>query len=162
AVADSLLPASTPRLCTVLRLIEQNKPSLAIVDSAQTITSQDVDGISGGSTQVREVASALIDLAKTYDIPVMLVGHVTKDGAIAGPRTLEHLVDVVCQFEGDAQTALRMLHAAKNRFGPPDEVGCFDMTGPVSEQVKDPAGLVLSTADAPAAGACVACRTDGR
>ena len=99
-------------------LIEQNKPALAIVDSAQTIVSQEVDGISGGSTQVREVASALIDTAKTLDIPVFLVGHVTKDGSIAGPRTLEHLVDVVCQFEGDSETALRMLRAVKNRFGP--------------------------------------------
>ena len=97
-----MLLASTTDLSTVLGLIEQNKPALAIVDSAQTIVSQEVDGISGGSTQVREVASALIDTAKTLDIPVFLVGHVTKDGSIAGPRTLEHLVDVVCQFEGDS------------------------------------------------------------
>ena len=94
------LLAATTDLSTVLGLIEQSKPALAIVDSAQTIVSQEVDGISGGSTQVREVASALIDTAKTLDIPVLLVGHVTKDGSIAGPRTLEHLVDVVCQFEG--------------------------------------------------------------
>ena len=94
AVEPNLLLASTTDLSTVLGLIEQNKPALAIVDSAQTIVSQEVDGISGGSTQVREVASALIDTAKTLDIPVFLVGHVTKDGSIAGPRTLEHLVDV--------------------------------------------------------------------
>ena len=128
AMEPNLLLASTTDLSTVLGLIEQFKPALAIVDSAQTIVSQDVDGISGGSTQVREVASALIDTAKTLDIPVLLVGHVTKDGSIAGPRTLEHLVDVVCQFEGDAETALRMLRAVKNRFGPTDEVGCFDMS----------------------------------
>ena len=119
AVEPNLLLAATTDLSTVLGLIEQNKPALAIVDSAQTIISQEVDGISGGSTQVREVASALIDTAKTLDIPVLLVGHVTKDGSIAGPRTLEHLVDVVCQFEGDAETALRMLRAVKNRFSPP-------------------------------------------
>ncbi|BDR55116.1 DNA repair protein RadA [Bombiscardovia apis] len=161
AIDDSLLLAATTDLGTVLGLIEQNKPALAIVDSAQTITSQDVDGISGGSTQVREVASALIDVAKTYDIPIMLVGHVTKDGAIAGPRTLEHLVDVVCQFEGDSQTALRMLHAAKNRFGPTDEVGCFDMSGQGIEEVKDPAGLFLSTSEAPIEGTCVTFTLDG-
>ncbi|AKV56138.1 DNA repair protein RadA [Bifidobacterium actinocoloniiforme] len=161
AIDDSLLLAATTDLGTVLGLIEQTKPSLAIVDSAQTITSQDVDGISGGSTQVREVASALIDLAKTYDIPVMLVGHVTKDGAIAGPRTLEHLVDVVCQFEGDSQTALRMLHAAKNRFGPTDEVGCFDMSGQGIEEVKDPARLFLSASEAPVEGTCVTFTLDG-
>lgn len=125
AVEPNLLLAATTDLSTALGLIEQCKPALAIVDSAQTIVSQEVDGISGGSTQVREVASALIDTAKTLDIPVLLVGHVTKDGSIAGPRTLEHLVDVVCQFEGDTETALRMLRAVKNRFGPTDEVGCF-------------------------------------
>ena len=144
AVQDNLLLASTTDLATVLGLIAQEHPRLAIVDSAQTIVSQDVDGISGGSTQVREVASALIDTAKTLDIPIVLVGHVTKDGSIAGPRTLEHLVDVVCQFEGDTQTALRMLHAVKNRFGPTDEVGCFDMSGEGIEEVTDPSGLFLS------------------
>ncbi|MBT1181552.1 DNA repair protein RadA [Bifidobacterium sp. CP2] len=145
AVEPNLLLAATTDLATVLGLIERERPTLAIVDSAQTIISQDVDGISGGSTQVREVASALIDVAKTLDVPVLLVGHVTKDGSIAGPRTLEHLVDVVCQFEGDGETALRMLRAVKNRFGPTDEVGCFDMSGEGIEEVTDPAGLFLSS-----------------
>ena len=77
----------------------------------------------------------------------MLVGHVTKDGSIAGPRTLEHLVDVVCQFEGDTETALRMLRAVKNRFGPTDEVGCFDMSGEGIEEVTDPSGLFLSSSN---------------
>lgn len=167
AVEPNLLLASTTDLSTVLGLIEQTKPALAIVDSAQTIVSQEVDGISGGSTQVREVASALIDTAKTLDIPVFLVGHVTKDGSIAGPRTLEHLVDVVCQFEGDSETALRMLRAIKNRFGPTDEVGCFDMSGEGIEEVTDPSGLFLSgggpdTAEsAPIEGTCVTFTLDG-
>ena len=175
AVEDNLLLASTTDLATVLGLIEQTRPALAIVDSAQTITSQDVDGISGGSTQVREVASALIDAAKTLDVPVLLVGHVTKDGSIAGPRTLEHLVDVVCQFEGDSQTALRLLRAVKNRFGPTDEVGCFDMSGEGIEEVTDPSGLFLSgsvgsadsdggshdKASADPAGTCVTFTLDG-
>ena len=154
AVEPNLLLAATTDLGTVLGLIERERPTLAIVDSAQTIVSQDVDGISGGSTQVREVASALIDVAKTLDVPVLLVGHVTKDGSIAGPRTLEHLVDVVCQFEGDSETALRMLRAVKNRFGPTDEVGCFDMSGEGIEEVTDPAGLFLSGGDGTAGGAC--------
>ncbi|OZG68014.1 DNA repair protein RadA [Bifidobacterium eulemuris] len=164
AVEPNLLLASTTDLATVLGLIEQERPTLAIVDSAQTIVSQEVDGISGGSTQVREVASALIDTAKTLDIPVLLVGHVTKDGSIAGPRTLEHLVDVVCQFEGDSETALRMLRAVKNRFGPTDEVGCFDMSGEGIEEVRDPAGLFLSAGDAqeaPVEGTCVTFTLDG-
>ena len=170
AVEPNLLLASTTDLATALGLIEQTKPALAIVDSAQTIVSQDVDGISGGSTQVREVASALIDTAKRLDVPVLLVGHVTKDGSIAGPRTLEHLVDVVCQFEGDSQTALRMLRAVKNRFGPTDEVGCFDMSGEGIEEVNDPSGLFLSstgvtdangTATPPVEGTCVTFTLDG-
>lgn len=161
AVQDNLLLASTTDLATVLGLIAQEHPRLAIVDSAQTIVSQDVDGISGGSTQVREVASALIDTAKTLDIPIVLVGHVTKDGSIAGPRTLEHLVDVVCQFEGDTQTALRMLHAVKNRFGPTDEVGCFDMSGEGIEEVADPSGLFLSASQETVDGTCVTFTLDG-
>ena len=167
ALDDHLLLAATTDLSCVLGLIEQHKPTLAIVDSAQTIVSQDVDGISGGSTQVREVASALIDSAKTLDVPVLLVGHVTKDGSIAGPRTLEHLVDVVCQFEGDSETALRVLRAVKNRFGPTDEVGCFDMSGEGIEEVRDPAGLFLSGSEgetegaAPVEGTCVTFTLDG-
>ncbi|NMM97234.1 DNA repair protein RadA [Bifidobacterium olomucense] len=165
-VEPNLLLASTTDLSTVLGLIEQTKPALAIVDSAQTIVSQEVDGISGGSTQVREVASALIDTAKSMDIPVFLVGHVTKDGSIAGPRTLEHLVDVVCQFEGDSETALRMLRAIKNRFGPTDEVGCFDMSGEGIEEVTDPSGLFLgsdpnATDTTPVEGTCVTFTLDG-
>ncbi len=165
AIEPNLLLAATTDLDTALSLIEQAGPALVIVDSAQTIISQNVDGISGGSTQVREVASALIDAAKTLEIPVLLVGHVTKDGSIAGPRTLEHLVDVVCQFEGDSQTALRMLRAVKNRFGPTDEVGCFDMSGEGIEEVADPSGLFLSTStsegDAPVEGTCVTFTLDG-
>lgn len=114
---------------------------------------------------MREVASALIDTAKTLDIPVLLVGHVTKDGSIAGPRTLEHLVDVVCQFEGDTETALRMLRAVKNRFGPTDEVGCFDMSGEGIEEVTDPSGLFLSSSNSadpsPVEGTCVTFTLDG-
>ena len=165
AVEPNLLLAATTDLATALGLIERYKPALAIVDSAQTIISQDVDGISGGSTQVREVASALIDTAKTLDVPVLLVGHVTKDGSIAGPRTLEHLVDVVCQFEGDSATALRLLRAVKNRFGPTDEVGCFDMSGEGIEEVIDPSGLFLSSngdaGSTPVEGTCVTFTLDG-
>ena len=161
ALKDSLLLASTTDLATVLGLIEREKPALAIVDSAQTIVSSQVDGIAGGSTQVREVAISLIDMAKSHDIPILLVGHVTKDGSIAGPRTLEHLVDVVCQFEGDPQTALRLLRAVKNRFGPTDEVGCFDMSEQGIEEVSDPTGLFLSTAGQEVEGTCVTFTLDG-
>ncbi|MCI1901792.1 MAG: DNA repair protein RadA [Bifidobacteriaceae bacterium] len=161
AMHDNLLLASTTDLGTALSLIETQSPQLAIVDSAQTITSDDIDGISGGSAQVREVAAGIIDVAKSRDIPVLLVGHVTKDGSIAGPRTLEHLVDVVCQFEGDSQTALRMLRATKNRFGPTDEVGCFDMSDEGIEEVTDPTGLFISDSDEPSDGTCVTFTMEG-
>ena len=93
----------------------------------QTIGASGIDGVPGGVTQVKEVAAALIRVAKTRNITTVLVGHVTKDGSIAGPRVLEHLVDVVLNFEGDRNSRFRMVRAMKNRFGPIDEVGCFDL-----------------------------------
>lgn len=161
AVVDNLLLASTMDLGTVVSLIQEEKPALAIVDSVQTISSPDVDGIQGGNAQVRQVVAEVIDCAKSLDIPVILVGHVTKDGSIAGPRTLEHLVDVVCQFEGDSQTALRLLRSLKNRFGPTDEVGCFDMSGEGIEEITDPSGLFVSAADQAAEGTCITFIVDG-
>lgn len=161
AVVDNLLLASTMDLGTVVSLIQEEKPALAIVDSVQTISSPDVDGIQGGNAQIRQVAAEVIDCAKSLDIPVILVGHVTKDGSIAGPRTLEHLVDVVCQFEGDSQTALRLLRSLKNRFGPTDEVGCFDMSGEGIEEITDPSGLFVSAADQAAEGTCITFIVDG-
>ena len=86
-----------------------------------------MDGVPGGVTQVREVAAALMGTAKERSLATILVGHVTKDGSIAGPRTLEHMVDVVLHFEGDRHFQLRMVRAVKNRYGPTDEVGCFDL-----------------------------------
>ncbi len=162
ASSPNLLLASTTDLGTALALIEENNPALAIVDSVQTIQDEDNDGISGGTAQVREVARGVIDVAKSLDVPVLLVGHVTKDGSIAGPRTLEHLVDVVCQFEGDTTTDLRLLRAVKNRFGATDEVGCFDMSDEGIEQVTDPTGLFVSSADAPSEGTCVTLTMEGQ
>lgn len=161
AVSDDLLLASTTDLGTAIELIERYTPALAVVDSVQTITSEANDGIAGGSAQVREVARGIIGAAKSLDVPVMLVGHVTKDGTVAGPRTLEHLVDVVCQFEGDNQTALRMLRATKNRFGPTDEVGCFDMSDDGLEEVTDPSGLFVSNNDEVSDGTCITFTLDG-
>ena len=111
---------------------------------------------------MREVAGTLIRIAKDRNLPMMLVGHVTKDGTIAGPRLLEHLVDVVCSFEGDRQTALRFVRALKNRFGPTDEVGCFEMTGDGIAEVPDPSGLFLSRSTAPVSGTCVTIAMEGR
>jgi DNA repair protein RadA/Sms len=133
-----------------------------VVDSVQTVSSQEIDGAAGMPSQVREVASNLIRLAKQNSTPIILVGHVTKDGSIAGPRTLEHLVDVVCHFEGDRQTSLRFVRTLKNRFGPTDEVGCFEMTGEGIVEVSDPSQLFVSGATTPVSGTCITVAVEGR
>lgn len=160
ALHDELYLASETDLATILGHIDEVKPELVIVDSVQTVSSSLTDGAAGQPSQVREVASTLIRVAKDRDLPIIIVGHVTKDGQVAGPRVLEHLVDVVCHFEGDRQTALRFIRALKNRFGPTDEVGCFEMTGAGISEVPDPSGLFLSQSTAE--GTCVAISLEGR
>ena len=143
------------------------RPGLLIVDSVQTVSSSLSDGSPGQPAQVREVAGTLIRIAKERNLPLLLIGHVTKDGSIAGPRMLEHLVDVVCSFEGDRQTALRFVRTLKNRFGPTDEVGCFEMTGDGIAEVADPSGLFLSRSGlrhdgSAVSGTCVTVAVEGR
>ncbi|WP_420113385.1 DNA repair protein RadA [Pseudactinotalea sp.] len=162
ALRPGLLLAAETDLGQVLGHIEAQQPDLLVVDSVQTIASAQVDGSAGGVSQVREVASALISVAKRTALPVVLVGHVTKDGAIAGPRVLEHLVDVVCQFEGDKHAQLRMVRAVKNRFGSVDEVGCFSLDERGIHGLPDPSGLFLSGGREPVAGSCVTVTLDGR
>ncbi|MFZ2964030.1 MAG: DNA repair protein RadA [Rhodoglobus sp.] len=162
ALQPSLYLAAETDLATILGQIDQVSPQLVIVDSVQTVSSGLTDGLAGGPSQVREVASTLIRVSKDRNLPVLLVGHVTKDGSIAGPRLLEHLVDVVLQFEGDRQTSLRFVRAHKNRFGPTDEVGCFEMTGDGIAEVADPSGLFLSRARTPTSGTCVTVAVEGR
>ena len=122
-VHDELFLAAETDLGAVLTHIEDVRPTLLVVDSIQTIGASGIDGVPGGVTQVKEVAAALIRVAKTRNITTVIVGHVTKDGSIAGPRVLEHLVDVVLHFEGDRNSRFRMVRAMKNRYGPVDEVG---------------------------------------
>ena len=162
ALQENLYLAAETDLATVLGQIDQVKPQLLIVDSVQTVSSSLSEGLAGGPSQVREVAATLIRVSKDRNLPVLLVGHVTKDGSIAGPRLLEHLVDVVCQFEGDRQTALRFIRAQKNRFGPTDEVGCFEMTGDGIAEVADPSGLFLSRSRQAVSGTCVTVAVEGR
>ncbi|GAB2565291.1 DNA repair protein RadA [Leucobacter ruminantium] len=162
ALHDDLFLVSETDLATVLGHIEAVDPALVIVDSVQTLASGEVDGAAGGPAQVREVAGALIRAAKGRGTPVILVGHVTKDGSVAGPRLLEHLVDVVCHFEGDRQTSLRFLRTLKNRFGPTDEVGCFEMRDRGIVEVPDPSGLFLSRAASPVSGTCATVALEGR
>lgn len=161
ALHDDLYLAAEVDLATILGHVDEVRPELLIVDSVQTVSSAMSDGMAGHPSQVREVAATLIRIAKDRGLPVIIVGHVTKDGSIAGPRILEHLVDVVCHFEGDRQTSLRFVRALKNRFGPTDEVGCFDMTGAGIAEVSDPSALFLGHG-APVAGTCVTIALEGR
>ncbi len=162
AMSDNLYIASETDLSTVLGQIDAIAPELLVVDSVQTIAAGEIDGAAGMPSQIREVAANLIRVAKERALPIILVGHVTKDGNIAGPRALEHLVDVVCHFDGDRQTSLRFVRSMKNRYGPTDEVGCFEMTGEGINEVADPSGMFLSRGDAPVSGTCVTVTVEGK
>ncbi len=162
ALNRNLYLASETDLGRVLGQIDAISPGLFILDSVQTIASAKVDGGAGGVSQVREVAGAVINAAKNRNLPTILVGHVTKDGSIAGPRVLEHLVDVVCQFEGDKHAQLRMVRAVKNRYGATDEVGCFSLDDDGIHSLADPSGLFLSSTRAGATGSCVTVTLEGR
>ncbi|WRS30396.1 DNA repair protein RadA [Actinomycetaceae bacterium MB13-C1-2] len=161
ALSPSLLLASETDVANTLWHFEQTQPSLLIVDSVQTMTTSAIDSGAGSVAQVKAVASLVIQEAKRSSVPTILVGHVTKDGSIAGPRTLEHLVDVVCQFEGDRGTPLRLLRAAKNRYGATDEVGCFLLGDSGIEEVTDPSRLFTSGTRGEAPGSCVTVSLDG-
>jgi DNA repair protein RadA/Sms len=162
AVQDELYLAAETDLGAVLGHIEAVQPGLVVVDSVQTIAASDVDGVPGGVTQVKEVSAALIRMAKQRGTTLVIVGHVTKDGTIAGPRVLEHLVDVVLHFEGERNSRLRLVRAVKNRFGPVDEVGCFDLSAEGIVAITDPSGLFLDSRQTDVPGTCVAAGMEGR
>jgi DNA repair protein RadA/Sms len=162
ALDPDLYLAAETDLAAVLGHIDDVKPSLLVLDSVQTFASAEVDGAPGGISQVREVCMALIRVAKERDMATVLVGHVTKDGSIAGPRVLEHLVDVVLQFEGDRHSPLRIVRAVKNRYGPTDEIGCFEMHDSGIKGLADPSGLFLSRRTDPVPGTCVTVTLEGR
>ncbi|GAA3994326.1 DNA repair protein RadA [Allokutzneria multivorans] len=162
ALHDELYLAAESDLGGVLGHVDAVKPGLLIVDSVQTMATATAEGSAGGVTQVRAVATALVALAKERGLPVVLVGHVTKDGSVAGPRVLEHLVDVVLQFEGDRHSTLRLLRGVKNRFGPSDEVGCFELVEEGIVGVPDPSGLFLNKREVAVAGTAVTVVVEGK
>jgi DNA repair protein RadA/Sms len=162
ALSDNLYLAAETDFAGLLAHVEAVDPVLLIVDSVQTISAAGIDGVPGGVTQIREVTAALTALAKLRTLTTVLVGHVTKDGSVAGPRTLEHLVDVVLSFDGDSRGQLRMVRALKNRFGPTDEIGCFELGEAGLVELPDPSGLFLSQRDDPVAGTCVTVTLEGR
>ena len=162
ALAEGLYLAAETDLGAVLGHVEALEPSLLILDSVQTVASAEIDGAAGGVTQVREVAASVIASAKSRGMTAIIVGHVTKDGSVAGPRALEHLVDVVLYFEGDRHSTLRLVRAVKNRFGPADEIGCFELVDDGIIGLADPSGLFLGDRHEPAPGTCVSVTVEGR
>ncbi|GIH92975.1 DNA repair protein RadA [Planobispora siamensis] len=161
AIHDSLYLAAETDLSALVTHVEKVQPGMLVVDSVQTIGSTQATGVPGGVTQVREVAGNLVRMAKERGMSTVLVGHVTKEGSIAGPRTLEHLVDVVLHFEGDRHSRLRMVRAIKNRYGPVDEVGCFDLHEDGIEGIADASGLFVSHRTEPVPGTCVTVTMEG-
>jgi DNA repair protein RadA/Sms len=162
ALHERLYLAAETDLAAVLGHLDAVKPGLLVLDSVQTITAPGADGVPGGVTQVRAVTAALVAVAKERGTSVVLVGHVTKDGNVAGPRVLEHLVDVVLHFEGDKHASLRMVRSLKNRFGAADEVGCFEMHERGITSLPDPSGLFLNRYAEVVPGTCVTVAMEGR
>lgn len=162
ALAPSLYLAAETDLAATLAHVAAVDPELLVLDSVQTIASAEVEGAAGNVAQVREVAACLIAAAKSSGMAVFLVGHVTKDGSIAGPRVLEHLVDIVMQFDGERTSRLRLVRAIKNRYGPTDEVGCFDLGEAGIEGLADPGGLFVSSRDLVVPGTSVTVTLEGR
>jgi len=159
--ATSLLLLPETNLENILREVERVQPSVIIVDSIQTTFSSDIESAPGSISQIREVAAQFLLLAKTRSIPVFLIGHVTKDGSIAGPRALEHIVDTVLYFEGERHHNHRIVRATKNRFGAANEVGVFEMTSTGLRPVANPSQMFLAERPADAAGSVVTACVEG-
>jgi DNA repair protein RadA/Sms len=162
ALHERLYLAAETDLAAVLGHLDAVKPGLLVLDSVQTFAVAGADGVPGGVNQVRAVAAAIVAVAKERGIATVLVGHVTKDGQVAGPRVLEHLVDVVLQFEGDKFSSLRLVRGLKNRFGPTDEVGCFEMHERGLTSLPDPSGLFLTRYLERVPGTCATVAMEGR
>jgi DNA repair protein RadA/Sms len=159
---ERLLLASETDVPELLGMVAHHRPGLLIVDSVQTIRDPDTSGTPGGVAQVRECAGAITRMAKQQGVATVLVGHVTKDGQLAGPRVLEHLVDTVTEIEGDRHHALRLLRATKNRFGAVGEVGCFEMVDAGLVAVDDAGRLFMGDVAADVAGVAVTMAVEGR
>jgi DNA repair protein RadA/Sms len=159
--SPTLQLGSATKVENIISTINKNKPNLVIIDSIQTISSDEAEGAPGSPTQIRACTTKLMDCAKTSGVSVILIGQVTKDGAVAGPKTLEHLVDTVLYLEGDRFHGFRILRAVKNRFGSTDEVGIFTMKETGLVEVKNPSQAFLSGRAENVAGTAVTCLMEG-
>jgi DNA repair protein RadA/Sms len=145
----------------IFKQFEQIKPQLVIIDSIQTLTTAHVEASAGSITQIRETAAEMMKLAKMSNVPIFLIGHITKDGSIAGPKVLEHMVDTVLQFEGDRHYGFRILRAVKNRFGPSSELGIFEMHANGLKEVSNPSDILLSQRDEQVSGIAISATIEG-
>ncbi len=158
---ENLLILSETRLSDILEAVEECKPDILIADSIQTLYNEDSESSPGSVSQVKDCTMALMQLSKTQGVTVFVVGHINKDGNIAGPKVLEHMVDCVLYFEGDPNTSYRMLRGAKNRFGSTNEIGVFEMMDTGLCEVPNPSQMLLEGRPEGACGTCVACVMEG-
>lgn len=159
--SENLYILSQTDVSIIVETIKVEQPDLVIIDSIQTMSIDDVSSSAGSITQVRESTNIFMHLAKSMGIPIFIVGHVNKDGAIAGPKVLEHIVDTVLYFEGERNYSYRILRSAKNRFGSTNEIGVFEMTQNGLVEVENPSLMMLSGRPKNTSGTCVACTMEG-
>ena len=158
---DNLLLLCETNLTDIREEAQKQKPEIMVIDSIQTMYNEDVSSAPGSVSQVRESTGMLLQIAKGMGISVFIVGHVTKDGSVAGPRVLEHMVDTVLYFEGDRHASYRILRSVKNRFGSTNEIGVFEMRGDGLAEVRNPSEFMLSGKPQGASGSIVACSMEG-
>lgn len=161
SASDNCLILSETLLENILNQAKQVKPQLLIIDSIQTIYSQNIESSAGSISQVRECAASLLRFAKESNTPVILIGHITKEGSIAGPKILEHIVDVVLQFEGDTRHSYRILRSIKNRFGSTAELAVYEMTSEGLKEILNPSEMFIPMHDSNLSGTAVAATLDG-
>ena len=159
--SDNLFIVGETSLENIFSHIEEIQPQILVIDSIQTIASEALESSAGSVGQVRECAAALLRYAKDSGVPVILIGHITKEGSLAGPKVLEHIVDAVLQFEGDRQYLYRLLRAAKNRFGSTSELGIYEMCRSGLREVSNPSELLMSNADSELSGVAVGVTLEG-
>ena len=156
-----MLILSETWLSDILEAVEENKPDILIIDSIQTLYNEENESSPGSVSQVKDCTMSLMHLSKAQGITVFVVGHINKDGNIAGPKVLEHMVDCVLYFEGDPNTSYRLLRAAKNRFGSTNEIGVFEMMDTGLKEVPNPSQMLLEGRPEGASGTCVSCVMEG-
>ena len=161
SVPKSLMVLPETRVPMVLNALKEDEFALLVIDSVQTLDQPEVDGVPGSVSQIRESVAAITAYAKSFALPVFLVGHITKEGSLAGPKVLEHMVDVVLQFEGDRNHAYRMLRASKNRFGTTSELGIYEMMGDGLQAVENPSEVLLGEAGEASSGSAISVALEG-